>query len=847
MAAVAALASLAPVSAASASPPLRLSAGVIRPAGTCPWILQSRDHTASPQVLAGEVLAHLSLVQRLSLVILSTYPPLENANVGIPGLCIPPLTMTDGPDGVANGLTGVTQFPASLSVGASFDPQLAFQQGRAIAQEARAKGIEAVQGPNLNLARVPVSGRIFESYGEDPFLTAELGVADIRGIQSTGELADAKHFTAYTQENARARLDQLVSARALTELYNVPFQAAVQQGHVASIMCSYGSLNGVNTCSDPYIYRTLRAWGFHGFVRSDLKAAIGPGAALRAGLDLIKPARVPELLRLWRLHRFTSAELDRAVRAVLTTMFARGVMTHPLVPTLDALASTPGHRATARRVAEGGMTLLVNHGALPLPARPRSIAVIGLAASASPVTGGTGSAAVVPGAIVTPLAALRAMLPRSTRITYAPGGISAYTLTKLPDVTIERGSLLRLITRPHHRGEPGKSDVAVERGDNVTPATATAARPGRGEGWSSWSIRFHVARTGVYEVALQQLGDVWMSLGDHPILSSPGLHAREVISTTIHLTRGTHYTLSARWFAVRNHPGPALDIFDVTPAIRAAVAAARHARYAIVVAGDVTGEGADRASLSLPGDQNALISAVAAANPRTVVVLETGGAVVMPWLHHVAAVLEAWYPGQVDGAAIVPVLTGRVDPSGHLPITFPASNTSTPVDAATLYPGVDARVAFGTGAGLDIGYRWYQANHVRPLFPFGYGLSYTTFALSRAHLRRSASRVVVTVRVRNSGRRVGTAVVQAYVRYPAAAGEPPEQLRAFARVRLRPGQHRLATLVIARRWFTFDARGRLVVAPGIYSVGVGQSSARLPIQLPVTWPARAHHGGAPAT
>ncbi len=834
---------LAPGSA-SASRTLRLSVGVVHPGSSCPWVTQARDHAASPRVLAHEVLTHLSFVQRLSLVTLQTYPPLENADVGIAALCIPPLTLTDGPDGVANGLTGVTQFPASLSVGATFDPRLAWQQGRAIAQEARAKGIEGVQGPNLNLARVPLSGRIFESYGEDPYLTATLGVADVRGIQSTGEIADAKHFTGYTQENARARLNQSVSARALAELYDAPFRAVVQQGHVASLMCAYGSLNGVNVCSDPALYRTLRSWGFHGFVRTDLRAATGPGAALRAGADLIKPASVRELLHLWHLHRFTERQLDHAVMAVLTTMFAYGIVAHPLVPNLGGVVSTPGHRRVALRVAESSMTLLANDGVLPLSSHPGSVAVIGLPASVSPITGGTGSAGVVPGPVVTPLAALRSQLPRGTVIRYAPGSVSEFSLTKLDDVTIEHGSPLRLVTRPHHRGEPGTSDVAIERGGNVTPAAATADHPGRGRDWSSWSIRFHVRRTGTYEFALEQLGDTWLSLGRHVVLSSPGLHARQVISTTVPLVAGHHYTLRAQWFAVRNHPVPALDIFDATPAIDAAATAARHARIAVVFAGVATGEGADRNSLALPGDQNALISAVAAANPRTVVVLETGGAVLMPWIHRVAAVLEAWYPGQVDGAAIAPVLLGRVDPAGHLPLTFPASAGATPITTAAQYPGVNATVTLGSGNGLDVGYRWYQAHHVRPLFPFGYGLSYTRFRLARAHLRRLRHRVSVSLSVRNLGSRTGTAVVQAYVAYPPTLGEPPDQLRAFSRVRLSAHARRRVTLVLARSAFASYRHGRLGVAPGTYHVDVGQSSARLPIRLRVTW-SRPASDGAP--
>ena len=257
---------------------------------SCPWVAQSRDHAKSDVALANEVLSRMSLSQRVSFAVLSTYPPLENQNLGVPSLCIPPLSLSDGPMGLANRLTGVTAFPAELGLAASFNPSLVRDVGAAIGHEARTKGISVMQGPGSNLLRVPLDGRSFETYGEDPFLASVMGVADMEGIQSTGVMAEAKHFGAYTQETARARLNQVVSARALAEIYDAPFRAVVEQGHVAGMMCAYGRLNGVDTCADPYIYATLRGWHFDGFVRSDQRAAHSIAAAFRAGISLVKPA-----------------------------------------------------------------------------------------------------------------------------------------------------------------------------------------------------------------------------------------------------------------------------------------------------------------------------------------------------------------------------------------------------------------------------------------------------------------------------------------------------------------------------------------------------------------------------
>ncbi len=815
-----------------ASPRISMAAGVIRPAAHCPWVRQSLHHRASPSVLADEVVAHMTLAQKVSFIALSTYPPLENANVGIPNLCIPPLTLTDGPNGVANGLQFVTQLPAAIGIGATFDPSLAGAVAGVLASEARAKGIDGVQAPNLNLARVPLSGRIFETYGEDPVLSAVLGVAAVRAIQSHGEIADAKHFTAYTQETARARLNQQVSARALAEIYNAPFEAAVRQGHVASLMCSYGSLNGVNTCSSPYVYRTLRRWGFTGFVRSDLGAVPDPVAALRAGIAMLKPISTAGLIGAVLHHRLAVSALDRAVHAVLVPMFALGLVAHPLRLALDAQVSTPAHVAIALRAAESSIVLLRNRRRiLPLSGTARSIAVIGLAGDQVPMSAGGGSAAVVAGNVVTPLAALRHALARRARLTYAPGDVYIPNVKSRRDIVIESGTPLKLITRFSQVGEPGKADIGIDRGGNVTPSVATAATPGSGDNWLTSQVKFRAKRTGIYDVAFRQFGDTWVYINGRLLIASRGLHSPDLITTAVRLLSGRDYTLRVTWFDIRDHPAPTFDLVDASPAIAKAVRLARHAQYAIVFASAPTSEGADRPNLNLPGDQNSLIRAVAAANRHTIVVLETGGAVAMPWLGRVAAVLEAWFPGQVDGAAIAPILTGAVDPSGHLPLTFPTAAEFAASASPRLFPGVNGTVTFAPG--LELGYRWYQANHVRPLFPFGFGLSYTRFALGHAQLRRTATGVRVRLTVTNTGRRAGADVVQLYVAYPAGAGEPPHQLRAFSRVLLGAGAATRITMTVDRRGFSIYRRGGFAVVPGTYHVDIGTSSANLPIRLSV--------------
>lgn len=798
--------------------------------GGCPWVNQSRHHLLSPSALAGEVLSRMTLRQKADFVALSTYPPLENANIGVPSLCIPALTLTDGPNGVGNGLTGVTQLPAAIGIAASFNPAVARSVGIVEGQEARAKGIAVVQGPELNLARVPQGGRIFETYGEDPFLAGSLGVADVKGIQATGDLADVKHFTAYTQETARLKLNQTVSPRALAELYNAPFKAAVQQADAASIMCSYGSLNGVNTCSDPYIYATLRSWGFTGFVRSDLRAVFNLPQSLHAGIALVKPASAVAIVKMVQHHRIHVADLNHAVRVVLATMFKFGLIAHPLRLSLNANAATPAHALVALHAAESSIVLLKNaHAILPLSRATHSIAVIGVDAAQSPQTSGGGSSAVIAPFTVTPLVALRHVMGAHTRITYRPGGPPTLEIDQLNNLDIVNGTPLKLMTPFKRVRVPGKADIGIELNPKVTPAIATASVPGTGEAWAKWSLRVRPRKSGVYEISMRQTGDTWLSLNHKLLVASKGLHAPSDMTATVHLDKHRVYVFSATWFQARHHVLPKFGIVDVTPAIKAAVASARKASVAIVFAGDFTSEGADSPNLQLPGDANALISAVAAANPHTIVVLNTGSAVEMPWLSHVAGVLEAWYPGEQDGNAISAILSGRIDPSGRLPLSFPSSLTQQPATSPRQFPGVNLSVSFSSN--LAVGYRWYQVHHYTPLFAFGFGLDYTTFDLSTASLSRHGNHVTVRVRVRNIGGRTGATVVQAYVHYPNIAGEPPEQLRAFTRVTLAPSASRIVTLNLPPSSFQIFSKGHFITLAGHYSIDVGQSSSQLPIHL----------------
>ena len=429
-------------------------------------------------------------------------------------------------------------------------------------------------------------------------------------------------------------------------------------------------------------------------MRSDLDAVEAPVPAFVAGMSMIKPAAVEQLRNGLRLHHLGMGRLDDAVKRVLTEMFDFGMVEHPPTGNINADVATSAHASFARQAAENSIVLLKDaRSVLPLDAEKlRSVAVIGTDATQKTMSAGYGSSRVKAPYVVTPLAALRVALRPRVNVTYSPGGGPSLLLPAAPDsVLVSASKLTRNAEPPEFSGaDPeGGADLHVLRAPTVTPAAATADAPGTGKYWSSWQAMLMPPRTGLYTFSLTQTGDTWFYLDGKLVMASPGLHAPAPWSATEPLVTGHHYPLRLSWYMAVPESEPRLGLAYQSGAIAAAVQAARSAQVAIVFANDFNSEGVDRPSLWLPGDQDALIAAVSAANPRTVVVLNTGGPVLMPWLSKVAGVVEAWYPGQEGGNALAAVLTGVADPSGHLPVTFPAERRQGPVHTPQQWPGVD--------------------------------------------------------------------------------------------------------------------------------------------------------------
>jgi len=592
---------------------------------------------------------------------------------------IPALTLQDGPAGVRY-FSGVTGFPAPITLAASWDRALVESWGAAMGAEMRGKGVMIQLGPMMNLARVPAGGRNFEGFGEDPYLAAELAARDVAGIQSQKVVATAKHYVGNEQETNRFGGNSQIDDRTLHEVYYAPFDASVRAG-LASVMCSYNRLNGLYACENPTALADLKTgMGFSGWVMSDWSATHSTVTSANAGLDMEMPSGsyFSALGTAISNGDVPQARLDDMVLRILTALYRLGILDDPPTGNSASNVNPSAHVDLARQAATSGITLLKNqNGLLPLDSS-KKIAVIGRAGHSAPAFGGGGSAAVTPPYVVSPF-----------------------------------------------------TEIQLRSGNTVT------------------------------------------------------------------YTNG----------------------LDSDAAL-----AARAADVAVVFGSVDSTEGSDRPSLSSGVDS--LVSAVAAANPNTIVVLNVPGAVLMPWLDQVAAVLVAWYPGQENGKAITPILFGDENPSGKLPLTFPKNASDLPQPAST------QNVAYTEG--LAIGYRALDAANVAPLFPFGFGLSYTTFSYAelKLHPHNSQGSVTAEFKLTNTGARAGAEVAQLYLSYPAGSGEPPRVLRGFERIALAPSESRTVNIELdARALSSWDSahRSRQVLS-GTYRIAVGGSSRDLPLE-----------------
>jgi beta-glucosidase len=763
----------------------------------------------------------------------------------LPEIGLESLVMSDGPIGV-RGVHWTADdpsiaLPSPTALAATWDPALARRAGILLAQEARRKHVHVLLAPTVNLHRSPLGGRHFEAYSEDPYLTGEIGSGYVQGVQSGGVGTTVKHFVANDAETDRFTVNNLLSERALRELYLAPFEAIVAHAHPWGIMTAYNTVNGTTMTEHHHLVNEILRgeWGFDGFNVSDWTAARATAGAIEGGLDVAMPGPRTvygeALAAAVRAGEVEQAKVDRAVRNVLRLAARVGIL-EGAEPVVTEPPATVDGEALAREIARRSFVLVRNQGALPL-GEGHKVALIGAAARDARVLGG-GSATVFPSRVVTPLDGLTAALPEGS-LTYAVG---ADPNEELP--VAGKGFTLRAVCRDRSGtviGTGSAPNGQIQWMGNDLPEGVTHATLHSVELTGTFTPR----ESGTHTLGIKGLGPftltvdgtvhfdgIQRSTKDDPFLTFFGA---PVERARVDLVAGETYEVSLRHVIVAPEGAPLKTIGfalahqdprrDPDELIAEAVEAARAADTVVVVVATterVESEGFDRRDLRLPGRQDELVHAVAAANPNTVVVVNAGSPVELPWREEVAAVLLSWFPGQEGGAALADVLTGAHEPGGRLPTTW-GSLTAAPV---TQVVPVDGELPYTED--VFIGYRAWEKEGRTPSYAFGHGLGYTDWTYESIELGRGAggAGTTATVRVRNSGARAGREVVQVYLApVEADPGRPARWLAAFAGVEAGPGDSVDVVLEIPRRAFEIwdETTGTWVFVKGSYEVAASRS------------------------
>jgi beta-glucosidase len=747
------------------------------------------------------------------------------------GAGIGELRMSDGP----NGVRGISWsgprsacVPCGSALGATWDPEVVGAVAGVLGREAAARGVQVHLAPTVNLHRTPIGGRNFECFAEDPVLTASLAVAYVRAVQAHRVASCIKHLIANDTEFERNTISSEVDERTLREAYLVPFEDAVDAG-VRSVMSSYNRLNGTYAGEHPWLLTTVLRdeWDFDGVVVSDWLGTHSTAEALAAGLDVEMPGppahRGDKLVAAVRAGEATEADVDRAVRRVLALAEWSGRLDAAELPPDDS-PEDPATRGILRAAVAASTVLLKNDGILPLGALG-SVAVVGPNA-ATPSAHGGGSAAVRPYRIVRPVDALS---DRLGNVRHEPGtsiykGVPPLAMPLLIDSATlefqtEDGETVATTTADRLRffwlGTP-----TPEVADRYKVRVSATVRPEVDGEWtfaltSTGPSRLLVDGRVVVDNSNPERGTAFYGAASTEVSGTATLAAGRTYDVVVEQHKNTNIGVAG--LLVGAKPPLADDAFA------RAVDAAANADVAIVVVGtndEWETEGSDRSRMSLPLDQDELVAAVAAVNQRTIVVLNTGSPVPMPWLDDVAAVLQVWFGGQELGDGLADVLTGVAEPSGRLPVTFPRRIEDTP--AFLSHPGSDGRAPYDEG--LFFGHRWYDARDIDVLFPFGHGLGYSTVEYDAARYVDGHIEVDVT----NTGARTTAEVVQVYVSLPdTTRRRPVRQLAGFRKVVVEPGVTVTAVVTPHRHHAQSWVGGRWVDEPGRVEYHVGRSSRDL--------------------
>jgi beta-glucosidase len=761
----------------------------------------------------------------------------------IPSIGLPRLKMADGPIGVRN--YGPSTAFGGIGLAATWDPTLAQRIGAVIGEDARARGVHFMLGPGVNIYRAPLCGRNFEYFGEDPFLSSRTAVAYIEGMQSQGVSATVKHFMGNNQEYDRHNMDSIIDERTMREIYLPVFEAAVKEAHVGAVMDSYNLTNGQHMSQNGYLNTDVakKDWGFTGIMMSDWGGTYDGVAAANGGLDLEMPSgkfmNRANLLPAVKAGKVSEATIDDKVRRILRTAIQFGWLdrdqTDLSIPKLN-----PEGRQVTLDAARSGMVLLKNDGnLLPLEkGKIHSIAVIGPDAyPAQP--GGGGSAEAKPFTPVSYLEGIANYLGSSVKVYYERGLPTFDEIAKRTDFTTEAtggrpglktefftnaalsGAAAMIRTDKHVSYEPARggdgaaSDMSIRWSGYFTPTTpgdylVFVQGPGENGGY-----RLYVDKKLVFD----NWKDWYAFVSEVSLNFTPGPHQIEL-----------DYYVHSGWGKTPANLGIVRPDTLVTPEAKSIAASADAVVLAVGFDPSTEGESGDR-TFRLPPGQDELINQIAAANKNTVVVVTSGGGVDMTrWIDHVPALFEAWYPGQEGGTGLAQLLFGEINPSGRLPISIERRWEDNAVHGSYYPKDGEKKVEYAEG--IFVGYRHFDKSGVKPLFPFGYGLSYTTFAYKNLTVSPAAGSENTTVAfdVTNTGARAGADVAQVYVGDKhAGVPRPVKELKGFAKVELNPGETKHIEVTLNRRAFSYyDVKNhKWTVAPGDFDVYVARSAAEI--------------------
>lgn len=759
-------------------------------------------------------------------------------------LGIPPLNMSDGPLGVR--WDNSTALPSGILLGATWNPDIVTEFGKVLATETKAKGRHVILAPCVNIARIPMGGRNFESFGEDPFLTSRITVNYIRGVQQENVVATVKHFAGNNQEHQRDFVNTIVDERTLNEIYFPSFKAAVEEANVLAVMSAYNKLNDHFCSENDYLLidKLKTEWKFNGLVMSDWGAVHSTVPTFNSGLDLEMPTgeylNKNTLLDKIKSSELSETKLDDKVRRILRVMFTIGLFDdYKYDPTK---VNTEEHKQIALNIAKEGIVLLKNNNSiLPLDLNKiKSIAVVGPNSKAA-ITGGGGSSMVVPFKSVGPLEALQNKIGDKIKINFAQGMIIDGETNIIENKFLfadkdekVNGLKAEYFTNMNLEGKPERviTDDQINFMWNDKGPFEDFQIDNFSVRWTGY-VKPEKSETYTFDVGSDD--GVRLYIDDELVINDWNDHAYLTNSFTKELTAGKLYKIKLEYY---ERGGGAIVKFGWRKPndelIVDAINSAKNSDLTIIFAGtnaNYESEGFDRKNLILPNNQDEFIQKVADASKNTIVVLTTGSPVEMDkWINKVDGLIEAWFAGEQAGNAIAEVLFGETNPSGKLPITFPkrwedcsAFNTYKKEDGTTGYED-----------GIYVGYRHFEKNKIEPLFPFGYGLSYTTFEYSELKLSSKEitadDKLTLTLKVKNTGKVEGSEVVQLYIKdVKSTVDRPLKELKGFKKVNLSPGEEKVVELTIDKKALSFfDPNTKEWIAEsGEFEVLIGSSSQEI--------------------